>query len=122
MKKYDFYIIGLVLAVSLAFYTFGMRGGGGRGMTAEIYVDGMLYKSAALSEDEQTIEINSESGQNVLMVYADGIKMISADCPTQTCVHTPKQSISGGVIACLPNKVIVRLSGEHDSEVDVIAN
>ena len=58
----------------------------------------------------------------MLEVDADGAKMVSADCVSQTCVHTPKQTGPGGLIACLPHRVLVKLSGDFDGEgVDAIA-
>ena len=121
MKRYDFYIIAFILIVSGVFYAYSLWGSSNKKMTVEIYVSGELYKSVPLSDNEQTLEINTQYGQNILKVCKDGIKVLSADCPTQTCVHTPKQSISGAVIACLPHKILIKLTGSNNSEVDIIA-
>ena len=119
MKKYDFYIIILILILGGLFY--GIYGVNGSGSCAEIYVDGQLYKTVNLADDTKVIDIESFGGHNVLEVKSDGVKMISADCPGKVCVHTPKQNISGSIIACLPNRVLVKLTSGINSEVDVIA-
>ena len=121
MKKYDFYIIIFMVITSAGFFFMNIPKSGSK-MSAEIYVEGKLYKNVPLKNEEQKIEIETESGHNTLMVYSDGIKMIYADCPTGTCVHTAKQSLKNSVIACMPHKILVKLTGNDNSEVDIIAD
>ncbi|MDR2931659.1 MAG: NusG domain II-containing protein [Oscillospiraceae bacterium] len=47
--------------------------------------------------------------------------MTDADCPSLDCVHAPAISSPGQVIACLPHRVLVRLTGGEEGEVDAVA-
>ena len=45
------------------------------------------------------------------------VSVLRSDCEEQLCVHSAAQSVSGGLIVCLPNHVVIEI-GER--EVDVI--
>ena len=124
MKKADvFLIIGLFLVGMIAFAWNAASSS--RDLSApkvEIYVNGTIFQRPILPTNEvHRVEIETQYGTNVLLVSLDGVEMIAADCESQDCVHTPKQTVSGGTIACLPHRVLVKLSGNFSSEVDAIA-
>lgn len=55
---------------------------------------------------------------NTVQISGGHVKMLEADCPDKLCVHTGQISRSGQTIVCLPNKVVVSISGEKN-DVDV---
>ncbi|MDR1540620.1 MAG: NusG domain II-containing protein [Clostridiales bacterium] len=123
----DAIIIAALLFLSLAaFAGIQILGGAGGGKDEParvfVYVDGELRETVVLNSQVQEIEIRTPYGVNTLIAYPDGVKMKSADCASQTCVHTPKRIYSGGVIACLPHKLLIRLEGRFDGGVDAIAS
>ena len=87
----------------------------------EIYVEGELYKTVLLYEGEQQVEIHTASGSNTVAVYSDGVRVVYADCASQACVNTGKVSTSGGVIACLPHRMMVKLAGDMGGGLDAVA-
>ena len=48
--------------------------------------------------------------------------MTDADCPDQLCVHQKAASKNHESIICLPNKVVVEVNGNKESEFDAVAN
>lgn len=60
--------------------------------------------------DKNTIEISNGT-----------VRMIDADCPDKICIHTGRISDTGRAIVCLPNRVVVSISGGN-SPVDVYTN
>lgn len=74
-----------------------------------ITVDGEEYGTYRLSED-QTVSIGST---NICEIKDGKAKMIHADCPDQLCMKQGAIDDSGGMIICLPNKVIIE--GEKTS-------
>jgi hypothetical protein len=123
MKKLDIVIIAALLVVgALALVTRVGRGGGDGGAPrALIYVGGELYDTVYLADAPGQIKIQTADGYNILSVDADGVRMTEADCASQTCVHTAKRTFAGGVIACLPHRVLVRLAGDFGGGVDAVA-
>ena len=44
-----------------------------------------------------------------------------ADCPDKLCVHQRAISKTKETIVCLPNKVVVEVTGSEESELDSVA-
>ena len=68
-----------------------------------------------------TILVEGEDGAENLVEAAPGrIRMKSADCPDQVCVHQGWISDSTVPIVCLPHQVIIEVTG-GDSYADAAA-
>jgi hypothetical protein len=125
MKRGDVLLISIVLVAALAFlaprWFSGNKdtAGNGNNLVANITVDGKQYRTVKLTEEDQTIDIRTERGVNILKVHDYGIEMYDADCPDQVClgfgfITMPKQTI-----VCLPNRVLVEIaSASGEDEVD----
>ena len=90
---------------------FALRPGGGE---ARVYVDGELRYTLSLAEDG---DYNILDGRMTLRVRDGGVSVVKSDCAEQLCVHSAAQSVSGGLIVCLPNHVVIEV-GER--EVDAV--
>ena len=124
MKKADGIIIAALLFVCAAGFLSFPLGHGEQAprIRAEIYVEGKLAQTVNLPETE-TRELEIDDGAMLLNLERDGVSVSCADCPTHTCVRTGKITRPGQMIACLPNRVIIKLADYEGlrSEVDVIA-
>jgi hypothetical protein len=47
--------------------------------------------------------------------------VVSSQCPNQICVRQGKISRPGQWIACLPNDIFIRISGQTDAPVDMVS-
>lgn len=120
MKRGDLLIITIVVAVALFFLVPRWLPGNESErnhiipLTADITVDGELYKTVTLTKEEQIIDIKTARGYNILRVYDYGLEMYDADCPDAVCqsfgfINKSKQSI-----ICLPHRVMVEINGIQD--------
>lgn len=79
------------------------------GNVVEILQDGTVLYCMDLSETEdQSFEITSEAGTNVITIQDHSIRVSSADCADQTCVHMGSLSDNGLPIVCLPHKLVIQ--------------
>ena len=69
--------------------------------------------TCSLSEN-QTIPIKDSKGNvtNVLEIKDGKAKMVEADCPDKLCMHQKSISSENENIVCLPNRVVVTVTGE----------
>lgn len=111
MKKNDFILVGIVLAVAILVFALIPKESAN---IAKITVDGKLYSTVSLDTDTR-IKINDT---NVALVKDGEIYMESATCPDKLCVHQGKISDSSKKIVCLPNKVIIEALKE--SSIDAV--
>lgn len=98
--------LGLIAAAALIVQLF--RGNAGTGRTVVARVDGDVVLRKPL-EENGTYEILSASGFNVAEIRDRQVRIISADCENQICVHTAAlgEEDTERVIACLPHKMII---------------
>lgn len=110
-KKGD--LIVLVLLVAAVVLSVVAVTGSDDGNFALVYIDGDLKYSLPLDKNA-SLEILDGS---MTVVVEDGKVYVShSDCPEQLCVHSAPLTAAGGMTACLPNKVIVKIdSGEVDA-------
>lgn len=118
MKKNDWFLVIGVMAVAGLMFLFWSLSGKDSGGHVTIKVEGVEEKTYTLDQD-QTIEIGTT---NVLQIKDGKARMIHADCPDQLCMKQRSISKQGESIICLPNRVVVEVSGTEDAGVDAVTN
>lgn len=122
MKKADFILIAVALAVIgvLIFFLYGVNNNSGA--YAQVEIDGKVYETLALDEDT-TLSIPTENGgTNTLEINNGYAKMIEANCPDGICTNHKKINKNGESIICLPHKVVVTIVNDKaDDEIDAVA-
>ena len=109
----------LALAGLVAFGFYGRSDNDGP-LTATISLDGEtigVYTLATLRE-ELLLTPEELSYPLTIRLTSDGAEVIESTCPTLECQHTGHIHRSGESIICLPNKLVIRLSGGSDDGVD----
>lgn len=119
LKWGDFVIIGVVLALSAAIAAVLALGTSGDRLYAEVWQDNALVERVELIDStDRTIDLG---GHNVIVLSGRTAAMQSADCRDQVCVRTGTLTRAGQVAVCLPNRVVLRITGET-SEIDAIVS
>lgn len=89
---------------------------------AEIYVDEELVREIDLSFDrDEEITISSQYGENILSVKKDSISVKSASCPDKLCISQGEITNSTKPIICLPNKMVIKIRDNKNSDIDMIS-
>lgn len=119
MKKRDLIFLLLMLAVGGLLWLFLRPDRTPDNAVVRITVDGELFGEYALDENREI----SIRDTNVCVIEDGSVYMKSADCPDQICVKTKAIRTGAGSIVCLPNKVVVEISGTtgEDKEPDAVA-
>lgn len=122
MKKADFILIAVVVALAgvLLLFLYGLNCNSGAYVQVEI--DGKIVEALPLDTDT-TYEIKTDNdGTNTLVIKDGYAKITEANCPDGICTNHMKISRNGESIICLPHKVIVTVVNENDSEeIDAVA-
>ena len=114
MKRNDWILITVVLAVSAIFLGIHVFRPQQKDGMAEVTIDGEVFGSWPLSED-RTVEI----GDGNRLVIEDGkANMVWADCPDKMCVNQKAISREGESIICLPHRLIIRIEGGVKPDFD----
>ena len=100
-------LIASVLAVSaLLFILF--YGGRSSGQSFEITVNGKLYGTYPLDTDA-TVDVD---GLCTVEVKNGTVFVVDSVCKGKDCVHHKPISMTGERIVCLPNGIVIRISGD----------
>lgn len=120
MKSTKFWLvlIGVVLALSAilsALFFFGSKGH----TVAQVYQDGVCIRTIDLERVDKpfSFTVQWEGGSNLIEVERGRIRVVQADCPDGVCVRRGWSDQGIGPIACLPHKLVIRLTG-GSTEVD----
>lgn len=114
-------MVVLVVAVGVFLGFYFVVGKGNAGADVLVTVDGEVYGTYSLTK-EQEIPIVQEGVTTNLLVIKDGrANMTEANCPDKLCVHQKAIAKNNEMIVCLPNKVVVQVTGSKESGFDSIA-
>lgn len=91
------------------------------GAQVVITVDGETYGTYSLTKDQEVPIVIEGVTTNLLVIEDGAADMIEADCPDKLCVHQKAISKNNETIVCLPNKVVVQVTGSEESGFDSIA-
>ena len=121
MGRRDAALLVILLAVGALLFFF-FRINRAEGGTAVVRVSGEPYGSYDLHTDQE-IEIQGTNGGTNLLQIRDGkASVIQASCPDLLCVHQGTVSRQGESIICLPNEVVVEISGAmEETAYDVLS-
>ena len=110
IKKADIVLFILILIFGLAVSWWSLTTNIS-GDKAIVTVDGDLYGTYSLLED-QTIEVLQADGHTNYITIKDGtVSMAYSTCKNQVCVNAGAISETKDSIVCLPNKVMIEIQG-----------
>ena len=79
---------------------------------AEVWSEGKLLYTLSLSENRE-VTVETDRGVNIVTVRNGRIAVTHADCPDGYCMERGFCA-SGAQIVCLPNRLVIRFSGEQE--------
>lgn len=109
-------LLVLGIALTLGIYCFSASGS-----EIRITVDGQLYGTYDLGEDQEiSIELDGRVA-NVVIIENGAAYMRDADCPDGLCKRQGAISRDKQTIVCLPHKLVVEVVGGKEQTYDSIS-
>lgn len=121
IKKNDLILIGVILILGIAVIAF-MNLTKKEGSQVVITVDGEVYDTLYLREDTSYTVKLKDGSYNTFVIKDGYVDMVDANCPDKICVKHRSIHFNNDTIVCLPNKVVLEVTGSEESDVDAIAN
>ncbi len=113
--RYDIILI-IGLLVITAIIALGVRLTEKTGKTVVVSVDGVEKYTFPLDENLEFKIEGYEDGTNYLVIKDGEAYLTEASCPDLLCVHMGKISSQGQSIICLPNRVVVEIRDDNESD------
>ncbi len=117
IRKNDIILIAAAAIIAAVIFIGGAAGRAHGGIPElEITVNGKVYGTYPLDKD-QKIDIN---GTNKCEIKDGSVRMTGSTCHNKICVHSKAIDKNGGSIVCLPNRVVLKITGT-ETKYDSIA-
>jgi hypothetical protein len=108
--------ITLVTIAIFAYFVYGNTG-----EEQMVYVKAVEGVWVFSLDDNTSITVKGPIGETKVVIDNGGARVVYSDCRQQICVSSGTISRPGSWIACLPNRVFVRIEAEKDDTIDASA-
>ncbi|MCI7472330.1 MAG: NusG domain II-containing protein [Clostridiales bacterium] len=115
-------LVALITVAFAVFLVFFLRPTEGSAIIAVVTLDGETVVQYRLDQLSQPVTLDVEDGAYPLTIRAEQgrICIEHSDCPSQDCVRTGWISRPGQQIICLPDRLIISLSGTEPEPFDAV--
>ncbi|MGI6081921.1 MAG: Gx transporter family protein [Limnochordia bacterium] len=86
----------------------------------EVIVDGRLVGRLPLTGDI-IYDVPLRSGHMEVSVSGGRVAVLQSDCPDQICVRTGRIERPNQAVICVPNRVVVRIAGKAETDIDAVS-
>lgn len=115
MSRADRIVIVVVAALALAVWPLAVAAADG---ADQVTITGPAGETVVSIAEDAVYEIDGVRGTVTVTVEDGAVCVAESDCPDHTCVRTGAVRAPGSVIACVPNRVIVRVGGDSTDGLD----
>ena len=119
LKKADIILFFVLLFAGIGLSVLSFSSGT-TGEKVEVSLDGKLYGTYDLHKN-QVIEINENNHLNKITINDGYVQMSYSDCKNQVCVNDGKISRTNQSIVCLPNRIMIKITGGKE-DFDAVSN
>ena len=70
---------------------------------------------------DRTVEIAGPLGTTVIRIEGGRAKVIASPCPHKLCIRMGDIGSEGGIIACVPNEVVISVGDGTRSDLDAVS-
>jgi len=117
-------VVVLLIVLTAGALFFLLRPQEGNFLTATVVIDGEQAAEYRLDALDGTVQLalTGAPWPITLEIGPDGVRVLESACPGKDCMHAGRISRAGERIICLPNRLVVSLTGAQDSggEIDAV--
>ena len=106
-------IVSLAILVSVSYTIYADHSGASQ---VEIIASGVTYYYPLTTD--RIVEIKGPLGITRVAVADGTVKIIDSPCPDKLCIQAGEITTAGKWLACLPNRVFVKILGKEAESVD----
>ena len=119
LKKADIVLFATLMIIGISLSVLSFKSAT-PAKSVVVTVDGELYGTYDI-EANQTIKVTENNHTNKITIKDGRVQMSYSDCKNQVCVKDGSISKTNQTIVCLPNKVMIEITGGEE-EIDAVSN
>ncbi len=111
-------LVGMLVIAVFLFYWIPKWVGAG-GTDVEVRSGEAVAGRYSLDRD-RTVEVTGPLGKTVLRIEGGKARIVGAPCPHKTCMNSGAVGRQGGIIVCVPNRVVVTVGRGVPDDLDAV--
>lgn len=116
IKPFDVVAFLVAAGVMVGFSAYALVG---RGEPSEVFIETDTGQFIYPLAEARVIDVAGPLGDTVVVIEDEHVHVESSPCRDKICIAMGHVSLSGDWIACLPNRVFIRIQGsEEERRVD----
>jgi hypothetical protein len=120
MTAADKALVAAMVAFAVALFFLMPRWLTAEGREVQIRSGERLVGRYPLDRD-RTVEATGPLGVTVIRIEGGEAKVIASPCPHKLCIKMGEIGSAGGVIACVPNEVVISIGRGTRSDLDAVS-
>lgn len=114
-RPFDYvaFIVALAVLVTVSVYTYAGRSGP---TSVRIEAAGAVWLYPI--DEDRNVAVAGPLGDTVVAIRDGAAQVLRSPCPHKICISMGQIRDSGEWIACLPNRVFIRIEGGEPDEID----
>ena len=113
--------IAALAAALLVVAAFSVYAYAGNGRAGDVVIEASGVQWIYPLDTDRRESVAGPLGNTIVVIKGGKAWVEDSPCRDKLCVHMPAISKPGQWIACLPNKVFVRVRGENAENVDMVS-
>ena len=65
---------------------------------------------------DRIVTVEGKISDVLIKIEKKKVSIVASECPNKTCIHSGEISNVNQILACIPNGVIVRITGDREGE------
>ncbi len=121
-KKGDIIVVIILAAAVISWFGINRLNDAKSDRRVVIEISGTLYETIPLKAgmEQKKVHIELRDGRHIdIVIDESGAYVEDVVCPDKICQKTGVVNKVGQSIVCLPNKVVIYIEGEAETETDV---
>lgn len=118
LKKGDIAVIVFFLLLSIFLFFVQLRNNNDKPV-AEIYADRCLIHRAVLDDVSEPYRISVNNTE--IEISKGSARFLESNCPDRICIRTGALYQIGNMAACVPNRVVLKITADNSSTISVPA-
>lgn len=120
IKKWDIplYFILILVPLYLFYSAFNLKEI--KAKNVEVFINGKLKYRYKLSKEKKIVQIEVANGIEEMEIKDNKVIKIKSTCKNRICEKQGHISNSGDSIICVPNKEIIKITGEEEESDYII--
>ena len=113
MTKGDVFVLAMALILLIILYSLFWRVSSHAGEYIHIVSNEHDVENISLLQNRE-VTIEGQLGDSEILIEGGRVRFVNSPCTNKLCIHQGWASLSGELIACLPNRISVSIEGQNN--------